>query len=395
MRSGDGREYWARLVGVALAMSQVGPAAPVMSQMIEPATANDPRPGSPRRLHMPQRLFLSGHSLTDHPFPEYLKLIAAALGQPIEWNMQGLAGSSVKDRTIGSGLTAWAGYRAGTDKTDQPLDVLAELQTPHTIGNLPYDTLIITEQHSLLDSIVRNDTMRYLRDFHDRVIGNDAQAQTYLFEAWMTVSNMDDPSSWIAYEWAATPVWQCVANRINHDLADIGRPDRLMTIPAGAALAVLVEQAISPQSIPGFEGRDTRSTLALIFQDDVHLTAAGAYYIALVTSAILHGRTVQMTDRPYGMRQDTADQLQQIAWNFVANHAGEWRSRTPDACRAYVSERFTPLYLAYQRDLQWRRHPSAKVWLRWAKLRLLWPRLFRRYDTSNPFHMSQPSIPVL
>ena len=395
MKAGDKHGYRARLVGLVLALSPVGPAAPVMSNMIEPDVVTDTRAGSTRRLRMPKRLFLSGHSLTDHPFPEYLKMIAATLGEPIQWNMQTLEGSSVKDRTMGNGSIPWSGYRAGVDKTGQPLDALAELQSPQTVRNIPYDTLIITEQHSLLDSIVWKDTVHYLRDFHDRVIAHDAQAQTYLFQSWMTVSDMDDPSSWIAYEWAATPVWQCVAKRINHDLAHVGRTDRLLTIPAGAALAVLVEQATSPPSIPGFEGRDTRSTLALIFEDDVHLTAAGAYYIALVTSAVLHGRAVHMADRPYGMRQDTAERLQQIAWHFVADHADAGRALSPDACRRYVSEQFTPLYLAYQRDLQWRRHPSAKVWLRWARLRLLWPRLFRRRDASNPFHLGEPEVAIL
>jgi hypothetical protein len=227
------------------------------------------------------------------------------------------------------------------------------------------------------------------------MIEQNPQARTYVFEAWMTVADMDNPASWIAYERSAAPTWRCVADRINHDLAASGRPDRLMTIPAGSALAALAEQALSPLSVPGLKGQNARATMATLFRDDVHLTETGTYFVALLTSAIMHGRAINTLERPFGMREDTAQRLQQIAWNFTTDLGGSYRPMSSDACLAYLSDDFAPAYLAYQRDLQWRRNPGADIWLRWVRLRLSWPSLFRRRDASNPFHIDEPVVPIL
>jgi len=381
------RRGCAAMLFAALAIAQVGPAAPRRPQASRdiafPVAEPRPPPG-------PRRVFVSGHSLTDHPFPQYLAAIAADIHRPIEWNTQYLEGSSVKDRSMGGGARPWAGYRAGADKAGRPIDVLAELKHPSTPGGLAYDTLVIAEQHTLLGSIVWNGTLANLRDFHERMIERDPQARTYLFEAWMNVLDLDDPSSWIAYERAAAPLWRCVAGRINHDLAAAGRRDRLAGIPAASALAMLVEQA---DTVPGFGNLRRREQLALIFRDDVHLTPAGAYYVALVASGVLQGRPIRTVIRPEGMRPDTAGRLQEIAGHFTAAHLAAERAMTARGCSAYVADQFVPLYLAYQRDLLQRDHPGPMIWLRWARMRISWPRLFRRQDASNPFHVGDAPAP--
>ena len=50
-----------------------------------------------------ERLFVSGHSLTDPPLPQHLSQIAASLGTPLQWNMQSIAGSSISMRIQGAG----------------------------------------------------------------------------------------------------------------------------------------------------------------------------------------------------------------------------------------------------------------------------------------------------
>lgn len=383
------------LAVIGLVLWQVGPALPVMTGSPPVFETGKIMAGLSLPARVPRRLLVSGHSLTDHPYPEYLEGIAASLGSPMDWNMQALEGSSIKDRTMGSGPVPWAGYAAGTDRDDRPLDMLAQLRRPLAPGERAYDTLVITEQHTLLGSIVWNDSLRLLRDFHERVIAQNPDAQTYLFEAWMNVVDLDDPSSWIAYERAAAPLWRCVAGRVNHDLVAEGRADRLATIPAASALTVLVEEATSHRPVPGLEGPDTRSILARIFRDDVHLTSAGVYYIALVSSAILQGQTIHTSVRPQGMRKDTADRLQQIAARFVTAHRAERREIPAESCSRYVSDSFAPRYLAYQRSLQWRDYPGPMIWLKWARLRVQWPRLFRRRDASNPLYISEAKPPVL
>ena len=64
----------------------------------------------------PSKLFISGHSLTDRPFPDFLAALAAREGHSLEWYMQHLEGSSLRRRTQGDGSVAWCGYRQGTDR---------------------------------------------------------------------------------------------------------------------------------------------------------------------------------------------------------------------------------------------------------------------------------------
>ena len=44
-----------------------------------------------------ERLFVSGHSLTDPPLPEYLAMVAGSLGLALQWNLQSIAGSPIRD----------------------------------------------------------------------------------------------------------------------------------------------------------------------------------------------------------------------------------------------------------------------------------------------------------
>lgn len=376
----------ARMVCAAIALATIWPA----TLMTEPQGPVAPIAAAPLAAHTPRRLFISGHSLTDHPFPEHLAAIGANVGYGVEWNMQALYGSAIKDRTMGSGPEAWSGYKAGTDKEGQPINVLAELDDT----DAPYDTLIITEQHTLLGNLVWNDSLRYLRDFHERIVTRNPSAQSYLFTAWMNVLDLDDPSSWIAYERATAPVWECVAGQINNTLAAGRRTDRLAIIPAAAALAVLAEEALAG-TVPGLEGPNARSILSLIFRDDVHLTQTGTFYVALVSWAVIHRRTIPVSARPPDMRADTAWRLQEIAGRFAAGYPGKPSAMNEDACRAYLADTYVPLYLAYQRDLQWRDYRSPMVWLKWARLRLSWPALFRRRDAGNPLGVSGGDIALL
>ena len=137
---------------------------------------------SPGEQHMPvpQRMFVSGHSLTNEPLPSDLSAIASGFGFQFSWNWQHLEGSTIKQRSRGdaSGNAPWTGYAHGFDYANRPIDVLAELRRPTRHPDRPYDALLITEQHSLLGTLVWNDTVRHLRDFHDRFIEHNAHDVT-------------------------------------------------------------------------------------------------------------------------------------------------------------------------------------------------------------------------
>ena len=176
------------------------------------------------RATPPQRLLISGHSLTNRPFPDYLAAIAGEAGTPIDWNMQHLDGSSLRTRTRGHGTNAWAGYRNGVDRDGRPVDVLRELA--EAAGKSPYDVLILTEQHTLLENLIWNDTIGNALDYEARFSAANPNGRTYLFSAWLHLDDLDDPRRWIAYERAAAWAWRCTTSQINHRLERAAAGDK-------------------------------------------------------------------------------------------------------------------------------------------------------------------------
>jgi hypothetical protein len=183
---------------------------------------------SPLASSLPQRLFVSGHSLVDEPLPTYLAKIAHSLNTPIEWNRHYIVGSSIRVRVRGAqtagGAQGWAGFHQGYSRGGENADLAAEINQPRLVGG-PYDTLLITEQHGLLGTLVWNDTVRYLRHYHDRFVAANPHLRTWFYESWFGIDNLDDPYRWIAYERSASPMWQCLATRINVSLTSEGRSD--------------------------------------------------------------------------------------------------------------------------------------------------------------------------
>lgn len=337
--------------------------------------AKDPAP----QRHV-DRLFWSGHSLMDRPLPDYFAAIAASLDQPVQWNMQVIPGSNIKSRSRGTG--DWDGYRQGSNRDGSELDVAAELISPRTVAGGPYDALIITEQHTFLGNLIWNDTIGHLRHFHERAIDGNARQTTYLYQSWLGIDDRNDPQRWIAYEKAAAPAWRCLAIRINMALAAEGRPDRIVPIDAGAALATFVEQAVAGQ-VPGFAGVP-RDVIDRLFQDDVHLTPLGSYFIALFVYAELAGTSPKGAWAPAGLNPEKAQSMQAAAWTIHRERASTLQDRSLDACRDYVGGPFLRQYLAYMRDKQVAADGRTRPYLTWLKHRLAFARVFGRQDKGNP-----------
>lgn len=338
-----------------------------------------------------ERLFISGHSLTDNPLPGHLAAIARSLGTPLQWNRQYMVGSSIRARVRGAGTepesTGWDGYRQGFNREGENLNVLSELRHPRTVSGGAYDALLITEEHELLNSLLANDTVRYLRHYHDRFIEGNATGRTFFYESWLGIDDKNDPRRWIAYERAASPVWQCLVTRINSSLASEGRGDRIASLPAGLALAGLIEQATQGSGVPGISGASVRETVDRLVKDNVHLTALGSYYAALVSYATIFDRSPLGAWAPEGVGTTQARALQTIAWQFVSDHRANHRVLTLDQCRALLQRSFIATFWGYLRDISWRKDlGTVHATLRWARhlLRGYW-RLSRN-DATNPLY---------
>ena len=330
-----------------------------------------------------ERLFVSGHSLTDPPMPAYLATIAGSLGTPLQWNMQSIPGSPIRTRTEGAGPEH--AYRHGTNRDGRNLDVLAEWRAPRTVSGGPYDALLVAEQHGVLTALSFQNTPDALAGIHRRFTDANPLGRVWFYESWLSVDDKDHPERWIAYERAASPVWQCVALRASRTLAALGKPSTIEPVPAGAALAALVERATT-QQVAGISATTKRETMNRLFADDVHLTPLGHYYIAAVVHAVMWQRSPAGAEVPSAVDSSAARLLQEHAWSFVS----EWRAtrREPSfaACRDQLRGSFIGQHWSYVRDSVWRPADGAwKAWLRWAQQMFAWHVRVRRSNEGNPF----------
>jgi hypothetical protein len=321
----------------------------------------------------PQRInvFWSGHSLTDPPIPEFVKEIAGGFGTSMQWNRHSMAGASLQARTRGRppSETGWDGYRQGFNRDTENMDVIAELRLPRTVDGGRYDALVITDVHDMLWWIQSGDSVRLLRHYHERFLEGNPRGQTFLYEAWLGINNKDDPRSWIAYERAASPVWQCVATRVNTSLEFEGRTDRIASLPAGLALAMLVERATSQAGLAGISGASARETLDRLFGDAVHLTRLGAYYVALVSYAVVSERSPIGAWRPVDIDAMQAIQLQRVAADFVSHYRTTNRPLALEKCSALIRDSFAETFWRYTNDesLSGFDHSWVSAWLARAK----------------------------
>lgn len=346
--------------------------------------------GEPRAM---ANVFYSGHSLLDQPLPDYVQKIAESLNIPNQWNRQYLVGSSIQLRTQGVGPSApgWRGYREGYNRDGEGLNIIAELRSPKTIDGI-YDVLVITEEHTMLDTLIQSNTIRLLRHYHEQfVVGNPA-GTTYFYEPWFNVDEKADPRRWIAYERAASPIWQCMATRINVALEREGRSDRIVSLPAGLALAALVERATQDAGLLSITRGTVLETVDSLVGDNVHLRPLGVYYVSLVTYASIFKKTPKGAWYPDGVTREQAHTLQDFAWGFVSRYYENYRPLSLEQCRDRLStdEGIAPLWL-FIREAYWRKEMGAlRSYVRYRRRVGASKQLFTARSAENPFYF-EPS----
>jgi hypothetical protein len=340
----------------------------------------------------PVALFISGHSLVEEPLPQYLVEIARSVGRTLEWNKQTGPGSPIKERSRGnpSGADQLAGFRFGMNRGGSNLDVLDEFRAPRTVAAPRYDILLITEQHGALGSLMWNDTARALRDYHDRFIAANSNGQSFFFEPWLNIDDLYNPQRWIDFTRRESRVWGCVTSTINASLDAQGRSDRIINIPAGVAIAELLERAISESGVPGITAEDGLQTVRRIFSDDVHLTDVGVYYVALVAyGAVFRAETsYSKMELPVGITPDLARRLSEIAWDVVSSYYSPYRPIPAATCRGVVGGEFSKEYWSYFRDIRFAREEFAPLaYARAWRLERRWRKMVESNDPTNPLFL--------
>lgn len=291
--------------------------------------------------------FISGHSLMDNPYADYLETISTSLGVQYQWNQQIGIGSPIRVRTSGnqSPPNNWLGYQTGKNRDTFDMDVISELTSPTTIGsNELYDALLITERHDILDVIRWEYTNSLLHHYHNRLLAGNPEAETYLYHSWLDI-DPNDPQDWMGFETLMLNAWECVADKVNLTLQSENKTQGINVIPAGWALANLLQHILDDE-VPGFTGSDVQKVDDL-FSDTVHLNESGIYYLAALSYAIVNMRSPEGATIPASIQNSTGVVLQQLAWQYAQQYRSTFRPKTMAGCQQIMADQVCPRYFTF------------------------------------------------
>ena len=291
-----------------------------------------------------KNVFISGHSLMDNPYAEYLEALSMNKGTTFNWNQQIGIGSPIRTRTSGSSSPPnnWLGYHEGKNRDTSNMDIISELISPTTIGagNL-YDTLLITERHDLLDTIYWEYTNSLLRHYHDRLRSGNPNGETLLYHSWLDI-DPSDPQEWIDHEALMLNAWECVAEKVNLTLENDGLAKSISVIPAGWALTNLVTRILNDE-VAGFTGTDL-AKIDQLFDDNVHLNVEGIFYMAAVSFVSLYGTSPVGATIPTEINAATGNDLLQIAWENVNSYRQNYQVKSMMQCRQIIETQVCDSY---------------------------------------------------
>lgn len=348
------------LMALALAACQPAP-API--QPLPMAQASIPADAGPRRV------FYSGHSLLQQPLQDHVELIAKANGVDLGWDRQDRFGSLLRQRTQGDDPAAetWTGWTSGENRVGKGLDVRAAL-AGEIPGQAPFDTLIVTERHDILWTLLHERTALHLRRMHDARVAGKPDGTTWLYESWQSLA-VEDPARWIQYESDVAGAWQCVSAEVNRSLIAEGRADRVHNLPAARALAHLVQKATSAPGVPGLVAPAGTPVARLLFQDAVHPTPATAYYLAQVTWAFVSGAPAAQPAVPEGLDPALAQSLRVVAAEAHAKLRDQALSSASAAECETALQRLCPGVWSYMAD-RWQAEGDSWPRARWRQFQL-------------------------
>lgn len=249
-----------------------------------------------------------GHSLFGIAGPDMLDSALSATSDSVEVRAQITNGAPLKYNWEHSGAA-------------EGIDARAVLPQGTTTD------LILTEAVPLANHLKWSDTGVYAQAFAELALSARPDARVFVQETWHSLKSGTGEA--IEYDDKAATPWRV---RLQEDLADWegivtllradvpGGDARVQLIPAGQALARL-DDAIAAGTVPGL------GAISDIFDDDIHLNAAGHYFVSMVQYAVLTGASPEglphaVKDR-YGKALDGPDAAIAAALQRVAREAVE------------------------------------------------------------------------
>ncbi len=244
-------------------------------------------------------VLLVGHSLFGETGPRMLKQLLQAGGH----------GAQVSAQIINGAPLRYNWDNGEEAKGDNAREVLAQ-------GAV--NAVILTEAIPLSDQIKWNDSAGFAGKFHALAVEGNPQAQVFMQETW--------PQGAPGAEWRAAIAgqagdWQGIVEDVNAARPE-GSP-KMRLLPAGQAMLTL-HAAIEAGQMTGLDG------LAPLFDDDIHLSDLGHYYVALVQYGFLTGQSPEglphRLTNPWGKAYDAppeelAAELQVVAARVAGGNA--------------------------------------------------------------------------
>lgn len=254
-------------------------------------------------------VFMIGHSLVNFDVPRMLEVLAEDAGKAHQRGEQ---------ITIGGALKANWENSASAQGTD------ARVALPS--GN--WDVLVMTEAIPLQNHLTWSDTYLNAGNFHGLALSGNPATRTFIYETWHCINSGttgcdwddDDHIPWRQRLDDDLPKWQGIADHLNANFSGA----QVELVPAGQALARLHDR-IEDGVVPGL------SHVFELFSDDIHLTDAGNYFVALVMFAVIYRQSPEglthTISNPWGTPYNlppatTAAAMQAIAWELASEHLG-------------------------------------------------------------------------
>ncbi len=215
--------------------------------------------------------------------------------------------------------------------------------------------LILTEAIPLANHLQWSETERHAAAFAGLAFQSNPAAKVYVQETWHSLKS--GTGAEVEYDDNAHIPWR---TRLSQDLsawqgiitavqdAHPNHRDQIALIPAGQALGNLSDSAEAGR-VPGL------SSIAPLFDDDIHLSALGHYFVSLVQYGVLTGQNPEgVVPPPRGLADGTAQVMQQVAWTVV-------RQTTSQQADLRQAPRGPPVLRVSSRAEPERTHPALAV----------------------------------
>ena len=264
--------------------------------------------------------FYIGHSLVNFNMPAMVHGMALGAGKTTYYGSQ-----------IANGSPLHINYNNFATAQGTPY--------PNAFPAGNYNSLIITEAVPLQPHLSWSNTNQFANNFYNyaKTNNNSNPIKFYIYETWHCKNSgipQPGPNSQYGCEWDNTansstlwhprllldfPLWSSIVTHVrNQNPTD----NQIWMVPVGQALHNLTTQ-INLGNVPGI------SSFTQLFEDDIHLTNAGNYFVACVMYATIYGETPvgltqnlnNMWGTPFTNMPTNAQRLvmQQVAWQTVTN----------------------------------------------------------------------------